>query len=282
MSETTVFAVAIAAVVALAVLVVATASRARRPGGTPRDALRHDRGRSPFLPDVPRPSGHDVESLARERNRPQPLPVASPSARPALKPADPEAIGVTRRQFFNRGLVAFSGLGISGFGSAVLAFLWPTPRGGFGSKITVGRLEDILAAVRDTREPVYVASGRFYLNPYPASAVAKAASVYPAALTPALEAGVVALYQKCTHLGCRVPWCATSQWFECPCHGSKFNRVGEKKVGPAPRGLDMFPVELANGSVVVDTGTVLTGVPIGTNTTGQEAEGPLCVEGAEE
>ena len=31
-----------------------------------------------------------------------------------------------------------------------------------------------------------------------------------------------------------------SQWFECPCHGSKYNRVGEKHGGPAPRGLDRF------------------------------------------
>ena len=36
-----------------------------------------------------------------------------------------------------------------------------------------------------------------------------------------MEAGVVALYQKCVHLGCRVPWCTSSQWFECPCHGSQ-------------------------------------------------------------
>ena len=55
-----------------------------------------------------------------------------------------------------------------------------------------------------------------------------------------MEEGFVALYQKCPHLGCRVPWCQTSQWFECPCHGSKYNRVGEKKGGPAPRGMDRF------------------------------------------
>ena len=91
---------------------------------------------------------------------------------------------------------------------------------------------------------------------------------------------VVALYQKCVHLGCRVPWCVTSQWFECPCHGSKYNRVGEKKAGPAPRGLDSFPVDASGGTVVVDTGLVIQGPPIGTNTTGQEAEGPACISAA--
>ena len=59
-----------------------------------------------------------------------------------------------------------------------------------------------------------------------------------------MEQGYVALYQKCVHLGCRVPWCETSQWFECPCHGSKYNRVGEKQGGPAPAGMDRFPLEV--------------------------------------
>src|SRR3546814_16468011 len=94
-----------------------------------------------------------------------------------------------------------------------------------------------------------------------------------------MEAGYVALYQKCVHLGCRVPECVTSQWFECQCHGSQYNRVGEKKGGPAPRGLDRFPITVNGSSISVDTGTVLIGPPIGTNTTGQEAEGPPCVPG---
>ena len=95
-----------------------------------------------------------------------------------------------------------------------------------------------------------------------------------------MENGVVALYQKCPHLGCRVPECKSSQWFECPCHGSQYNRVGEKKAGPAPRGMDQFAITVTPTSdVVVDTSTVFTGAPIGTNTTGQEAEGPHCITG---
>ncbi|MFX4497626.1 hypothetical protein ABTA56_19605, partial [Acinetobacter baumannii] len=58
--------------------------------------------------------------------------------------------------------------------------------------------------------------------------------------------------------------------------GSQYNRVGEKKGGPAPRGLDRFAVSVDGGSVTVDTKTVFVGPPIGTNTTGQEAEGPHC------
>ena len=97
------------------------------------------------------------------------------------------------------------------------------------------------------------------------------------AVVPGLEAGIVALYQKCPHLGCRVPFCGTSKWFECPCHGSQYTRVGEKTGGPAPRGMDLFPVSLERGAVTVDTGFVIQGMPIGTNTSGQAAEGPHCV-----
>jgi len=94
-----------------------------------------------------------------------------------------------------------------------------------------------------------------------------------------MEKGYVALYQKCVHLGCRVPWCESSQWFECPCHGSKYNRVGEKKGGPAPRGLDRFVLEVAGGQITVDTAStsLVQGPPIGTDTTGQTAEGAPCV-----
>jgi cytochrome b6-f complex iron-sulfur subunit len=79
-----------------------------------------------------------------------------------------------------------------------------------------------------------------------------------------------------------VPECKTSQWFECPCHGSQYNRVGEKKAGPAPRGLDRFAMSVEGNLFAVDTGLIIQGPPIGTNTTGQEAEGPHCITGGGE
>ena len=115
-----------------------------------------------------------------------------------------------------------------------------------------------------------------YITAYPRSAADAAAGAYSGGVLDGMREGVVALYQKCPHLGCRVPWCKTSQWFECPCHGSQYNRVGEKKGGPAPRGMDRFPVSISGGVVTVDTGTVVQGPPIGTDTTGQQAEGPHC------
>ncbi|NBO98199.1 MAG: hypothetical protein EBV13_05655 [Actinobacteria bacterium] len=47
------------------------------------------------------------------------------------------------------------------------------------------------------------------------------------------------------------------------------------------QGADISDTEqqVNNGMVVIDTGTVFGGPPIGVNTTGQEAEGPHCVGG---
>jgi cytochrome b6-f complex iron-sulfur subunit len=193
-------------------------------------------------------------------------------------PAEPEVVGVSRRQFFNRGIVAAQSLVLGSFGLAVIGFLWPSLSGGFGGKVRAGNLNDIVDQINEEKKPFYVPEARSYLVPYPKEALPKAKSVYSDSLLPGMEAGMVALFQKCVHLGCRVPWCQTSQWFECPCHGSKYNRVGEKKGGPAPRGLDRFPVEVAGGgAVTINTGLVVQGPAIGVNTTGQEAEGPSCV-----
>ncbi len=224
-------------------------------------------------------SGRSVEAAARS-DRSGALVAADDLAPAVYVPPDPETLGVTRRQFLNRGIVATFGFGLSAFGAASLAFLWPPPGGGFGSKVNVGRLPDIEAAVRAGDGFFYVPEGRMWVTEYPAAAVAKAQTGYSffPQVEQGLRAGFVALFQTCPHLGCRVPECATSQWFECPCHGSQYNQVGEKKGGPAPRGMDRFPMTVTGGGeLIVDTGVIIQGPPIGTNTTGQEAEGPNCL-----
>lgn len=68
------------------------------------------------------------------------------------------------------------------------------------------------------------------------------------------EAGMAAISNTCTHLGCVV---ATSEiGFDCPCHGSRFDAEGTVLGGPAPRPLPWFKLSLApNGEVEVDTST---------------------------
>src|SRR4051794_35994356 len=291
MSSSTIIVIAIVAAVFLAFVMVLTTSRrrdeAKATGTLSRETIRKDRSEetaSEVLVGAgeQRSTGREIERLARtDVERASAVPATTTEAQPPmLPPMDPETLGVTRRQFLNRGGVAAFGIGLGGFGLASLASLWPSLKGGFGSKIKAGSLDDILAQIRDKRTPFYSAEGRFYINPYPKEDVPKAKAIAAyGPVIPGYEDGVVALYQRCVHLGCRVPWCLTSQWFECPCHGSQYNRVGEKKGGPAPRGLDRFVVSVDGGIVTVDTKQVIQGPPIGTNTTGQEAEGPHCVGG---
>jgi nitrite reductase/ring-hydroxylating ferredoxin subunit len=74
---------------------------------------------------------------------------------------------------------------------------------------------------------------------------------------------LLALAQRCPHLGCRVPYCEATRRFECPCHGSMYDLGGEYLAGPAPRGMDRHPVQVVDGRALVDTRTLVEGPPIG-------------------
>jgi len=154
--------------------------------------------------------------------------------------------------------------------------LWPNLRSGFGSVITVPDTADtVLGQIHSQRQPYYFGAGRFYLIDYQGDSLN---GIYAGITSRVGVTNLMAIYQKCAHLGCRVPFCQQSQWFECPCHGSKYNRVGEKQGGPAPRGLDRYPLEVSGGNIIVDTtNDAIIGPPIGTNTTGQSPEGAPCV-----
>ena len=160
------------------------------------------------------------------------------------------------------------------FGGATLAFLWPNLKGGFGSLIVAGNVDDIKNEIKDTGAPVYNGTGRFYIVPYAGTPVSDAD--YEA--IGAVSQGLMALYQRCVHLGCRVPFCLTSKWFECPCHGSKYNEAGEYQLGPAPTGLERFPISVdGSGNVLVDTSVRIPGPPRGVDTIDEPPQGPYCV-----
>ena len=279
------FAVVILVVLAAAVLFGAARRRDRSATGLSREARTRDRQNPALAAEPTSPTGREVERAERETRTSTDLEIVESAPPAPFVAPDPMAIGVSRRQFFNRGIVGMMGLSIAGFGGASLAFLWPQGVSGFGSKIKVGNLTEVLAGIKTNNGFLYKPEGRMWLTAYPNGAVEKARATYSAAelngmtagVDQGFESGVVALYQKCPHLGCRVPNCVPSQWFECPCHGSQYNQVGEKKGGPAPRGMDRFAVSVVEGVLTVDTGTIVQGPPIGTNTTGQESEGPHCI-----
>ncbi len=272
--------VALLALAALAAVMVIASLR--RPEGDTVGRLgtgsrKADRG--PILLAAPSASATAAPTPSHRDARPQ-----HRSEPTAFAPPDPQTIGVARRQFLNRSIVAVFAVAFSAFSGAALSFLWPPTGNAFGSKINVGRLSDLKKAIAAGGGFHYVPKGRMWITEYPSSALERARSSYPFfdQVEPGLSKGVTALYQVCPHLGCRVPECSSSQWFECPCHGSKYNRVGEKKAGPAPRGMDRFPMEVNTADeLIVDTGVIILGPPIGANTTGQEAEGPNCVGSAQ-
>jgi cytochrome b6-f complex iron-sulfur subunit len=181
---------------------------------------------------------------------------------------------MSRREFFRRSLVASVLVYAAQFGGASLAFLWPNLKGGFGSIINAGNIEDIKTQIADSEQPFYSGTGRFYVVAYdgrPEDDVDYETEGVSAQ-------GIMPLYQRCVHLGCRVPFCQQSQWFECPCHGSKYNTAGEYKLGPAPRGMDRFRVDITDsGDVMVDTSEIILGPPRGTDTLRRPQSGPFCV-----
>ena len=192
------------------------------------------------------------------------------------KPLTPDQMAVSRRQFLNRAWTASFSAFLGFFGMATLSFLWPKLTGGFGTEINAGNYDELLEQIGPNNgfRPLFVPEGRFWLTYYDGTGDAP---VYAA--TGAAEVKMQALYRKCVHLGCSVPHCDTSMLFECPCHGSKYRLSGEYFGGPAPRGLDSFPITVSGGNVLVDTGSVQTGPPRGTDTWSKFSQptGPLCV-----
>jgi cytochrome b6-f complex iron-sulfur subunit len=289
MSATTVLAIAIPALVVAAGVLLFAAARRRDTGAATgmmsHETARRDRGPVSLDDDGAAMSGREVEQAAVLARREESLPAVRVEEAPVeWVPPDEETLGVTRRQFFNRSIVTLFAFSSLGLGGAMLAQLWPAGTGGFGGKIRVGTLDDIKKAIDDGDGFAYYPEARMWVTAYPQDALPKAEAVYSEPELVAMREGIVTLWQKCPHLGCRVPQCLPSQWFECPCHGSQYNQVGEKRGGPAPRGMDRFAATIDGDVVTVDTGTSgqIQGPPIGTNTTGQEAEGPHCTGGGSE
>jgi len=192
---------------------------------------------------------------------------------PAAPRPAPKKSKVSRRSFLRNAWLGTLGASLAGFGAGTVYFLWPNLSEGFGTKIKAGNKIKLDADIKANDGYAYIPEGRFYLVPYDETVDRE--GVYKGVA----GGGYMALYQRCVHLGCRVPWCATAQWWECPCHGSKYNQAGEYKEGPAPRGLDRFAITVQGDQVVVDTSKIVTGPARGTNTTGQELQGPHCVGG---
>lgn len=169
----------------------------------------------------------------------------------------PEEGGVTRRQFLNRALSGLFGSFLAILGGSSLAFFWPRLTGGFGTKIDAGPVDDIRARLTQpdgSVAPLTVPEARAYVVPISSEQLAGSQFEQPELVAD----GLMAMWWRCVHLGCKAPWCSPSAGYECPCHGSKYNLLGEYQAGPAPRNLDRFAVEVtADGRLIIDTGTIV-------------------------
>jgi len=144
------------------------------------------------------------------------------------------------KKIARRGFVRNAALGavlivLTQIGAGFVRFFWPNKTGAFGKALTIPASS--IPEVNGV--PVPFTEGKFYL-------------VHTVD-------GVMALYWKCPHLGCTVPWVSSENQFHCPCHGSLYDYQGDLTGGPAPRGMDYMGVSIAaTGDVIVDTGDIRT------------------------
>ncbi|MEE9416980.1 MAG: ubiquinol-cytochrome c reductase iron-sulfur subunit [Acidimicrobiales bacterium] len=157
-----------------------------------------------------------------------------------------------RREFLNKMWVLGAGLIAAAGAWTTWDLLKPLATTGFG-----GKVRSILPDAVPEKGVVEVPAARAYLT--------------------RINGEIVALSEKCTHLGCRTPYCESSGQFECPCHGSVFNRAGDYVTGPAPRGMDSYPIEIGDdGLVYIDTGSRSEGPAPGSMQIDEPATGPAC------
>ena len=188
---------------------------------------------------------------------------------------------VERRTFLRYGLIGSVGAGLAAFGVGTLGMLWPRLGDALVGEVVLGNAQEIVDSVQSDRAPLRIPDGGISILVWDAtSSAAMRAYGDDHAILPDGETGLMAVNsQSCPHLGCGVPWCQSSQWFECPCHGSRYNRYGEWQAGPAPRGLDRYSSFVdEDGQFVVDLGNPLTGPARTANALEQPPEGPSCVD----
>ncbi len=174
---------------------------------------------------------------------------------------------LTRREFLNYAWLSSLGfVFLVGFGGATFFFSFPRFKAGeFGGLFDLGKAGDVLPKSSDA--PIHNTDGKFWLSN--------------------VNGMIIALYDVCVHLGCLYQWQPVTGRFECPCHGSKYQRNGTYIEGPAPRSLDRMVVSFnspgssqplastdakgdplaiptdPNAEFVVDTGKIITGASHG-------------------
>jgi cytochrome b6-f complex iron-sulfur subunit len=151
-------------------------------------------------------------------------------------------VEVKRGFWSRRTVLRFAGWGtllalLGQWSAGIGIFFWPKKVGAFGGEVNAGEIAAL--SVGDVK---LIQNGKCYVSRVPE--------------------GVLALWWKCPHLGCTVPWkpddktedeLASKGRFNCPCHGSIYDRYGNIVAGPAPRPMDLFGVQIREGKIYIDT-----------------------------
>jgi cytochrome b6-f complex iron-sulfur subunit len=174
--------------------------------------------------------------------------------------------GISRRQLLRYSIGGAMALWLLELTAGTIGFIWPNLSGGFGGKVKIGTLDDL--KLQNSSLPIadgfpaYVPEARAYIILIDPGHQQFLAGEDTSGAGNALN--VRALYQRCPHLGCKPNPCLKNFWFECPCHGSRYDRLGIKaagaQYGPAARSMDRFSATVDSGGVLtLDTGKITLG-----------------------
>jgi cytochrome b6-f complex iron-sulfur subunit len=202
-------------------------------------------------------SNYHVEPV----DRPQAL---TPEAIKSLR--TDQVKGVSRRQMLRYSIGGAMALWLLEITAGTVGFIWPNLSGGFGGRVRIGTLEDV--KLQNSSLPIgegfpaYVAEARAFIVLMDPGRQQFVPGEDTSGDGSALN--VRALYQRCPHLGCKPNACIRNFWLECPCHGSRYDRLGIEvdgaAYGPATRGMDRFGVSVdGDGVLTVDTGRITLG-----------------------
>jgi cytochrome b6-f complex iron-sulfur subunit len=213
----------------------------------------------------------EVEAAAPAQPQPYLRPIVASGGR-VLLPVAPNvlaaqaaggaAIAIERapgREISRRGLLRISfWTGLGGFVAAMAActvdMLYPRGVVGFGGVVSPGTTSQFLPGTKTEYAP-----GQLIMVHLTEEQAKRS--------HPEGKAGFLALWRKCPHLGCTVPWRETftfedrQGWFRCPCHGSTYDDAGARVFGPAPRSMDVMALTIdpSSGRINVNTGSIKKG-----------------------
>ena len=159
----------------------------------------------------------------------------------------PQTKEVSRRSLIQITFWTALGAGLLATVGSIIDFLYPRGITGFGGVVTAGTIDQFAPGTK-----TQVPAGKFWLVNLTAEQGGP---------------GFLALWWKCPHLGCTVPWRegfifnGTPGWFRCPCHGSTYDHAGVRVFGPAPRSMDRMEITIDGDRVSVNTGAITKGTP---------------------